>query len=152
MPTPITADVPPPGFGVIGTQPDPGIIVDAQGRKFRMVPVEEPASAPVSAPIAPSELRHSRLEKVTGTGLDIVAGFKPSPGEGMAASYGGGSPVGAMQTEEVAETLEFGRRHDPLDAGGAGAPDAIRREHGMAVPTAQSTPGGNIVDLPAGSF
>ncbi len=141
----------PEGFGK--TTAEPGIIVDAQGRKYRMVPVAEtPAEMQtVASPISPTELRHNRLDKFTESGLEIEAGFRPSPGDALAGSFGDGSPIGAAQTREAVEHVELGRAHPGLEAGGAGTADGIRREGGLPVPSRTATSGG-IVDLPAGSF
>ena len=103
------------------------------------------------AAISPAELRHNRLDKFTESGLEIEAGFKPSPGDALAGSFGGGSPIGAAQTREAVEHVELGRAHPGLEAGGAGTADGIRREGGLPVPSRVATSGG-IVDLPAGEF
>jgi hypothetical protein len=135
----------------ITLQPRSEFIVDENGRKFRMVPVEEPpmetgGTSPVVVPT-----HHRQFENVTGTGLPIEAAFKPSPGAAFAESRGGSIIVAIAGTTR--ETIELGTQHPDLEDGGVGAPDSVRRENGLVVPGQQSgrTHSG-IVDLPAGSF
>lgn len=88
----------------------------------------------------------------TETGLELERGWKPSPGAGMAGSWGGGAAVGAVQNEgTVEERIALGTEHPPLDEGGMGKADAVRREHGLNVPETQ-TRGNQTFDIPAGSF
>ena len=98
---------------------------------------------------------HPDIDMTTATGLPIVGGAMPSPGAALAASFGGGSSVGVVAPVEpaaAAENWAVGVQHLPLDEGGVGPPDAVRREAGLPVPQMQVTPGGGIVDLPAGTF
>lgn len=99
---------------------------------------------------APAATHHPDVTMRTATGLPITGGARPSPGAGLADSFGSGSAIGSVQTEEPVR-VAYGVKHPPLDEGGVGAPDAVRRAGGMPIPQMQSTPGG-IVDLPGGSF
>jgi hypothetical protein len=121
--------------------------------------VEAPAgTVPTGTPEVPGVVtttttaggHHPDVLMVTGTGLPIVGGAKPSPGAGLADSFGGGSAVGAVQVSEPLAAV--GVTHPPLEEGGVGAPDAVRRAAGLPVPQMQVVPGGGVVDLPAGSF
>ena len=111
----------------------------------------EGPSAPVPVVMTSAEMHHRDYEPFTGTGLPLEAGFKPSPGPAMAGSFGGGAPVGAVQSQDVVEHIALGVTHADVDAGGLGAPDNVRREHGLFVPE-QRAVGSQMVDIPAGSF
>ncbi len=89
-----------------------------------------------------------RLEAVaqTETGLRIERGWAPSPGPELAGSWGEGASVGTLQPKETIERVELGVSHPPLVEGGLGAPDAVRREHGLQVPQTQRI-GGHVVDI-----
>lgn len=112
--------------------------------------VPTPATSPLGG-ISASELRNQKFDNHTGTGLPIDAEFLPSPGMAAAMPSGSGSHVGVIVGLET-ERMELGVSHPALEAGGAGAPDALRREHNLPVPTMHSTPAGHIVDLPANTF
>ncbi len=103
----------------------------------------------VNPPVAvtPSEVRHHQIDNYTATGLKIEAGFEPSPGAAMAGSFGSGSPVGSVQGREVVERAELGVTHPDLDHGGAGTADGMRRDAGLPIPQARTTPRGDVVDL-----
>src|SRR5262245_55667619 len=120
----------------------------SRGAPAPPVPPGPEAGGP--APPDPSAF-HPDVQMHTGTGLAITGGARPSPGPGLANSFGGGSAVGAVQTAAAADRLTYGVQHPPLDQGGVGAPDAVRREAGLPIPQMQSTAGG-LVELPAGSF
>jgi len=103
-------------------------------------------------PVPPSAGHHPDVLTQTATGLPITGGARPSPGGALAGSFGGGSSVGSVTPAVAPEGLTFGLKHAPLEQGGVGAPDAVRRAAGLPIPQAQPTPDGGIVDLPAGSF
>lgn len=98
----------------------------------------------------------ANVPRETPTGLPITGGAKPSPGADAAASYGTGSQVGSVQGTVVIDRLAADVSHDPLEAGGIGAPDAVRRQHDLPVPQPQEvTRDGRVLtvaDLPAGTF
>jgi len=108
----------------------------------------------VNPPVAvtPAEVRHHQIDNYTATGLKIEAGFEASPGAAMAGSFGSGSPVGSVQGREVVERAELGVTHPDLDHGGAGTADGMRRDAGLPVPQARTTPRGDVVDLGSDTF
>jgi hypothetical protein len=120
-------------------------VLETQGARPPAAVVEPEGALPPAA-------QHPDVAMHTGTGLPITGGARPSPGAGLADSYGSGSSVGVVQTAEAATRVAtYGMAHPPLTEGGVGPPDAVRREAGLPVPQMQQTAGG-IVDLPAGSF
>jgi hypothetical protein len=130
-------------------------VVEGQTVKVGSAPVPSTTVGELQATI--TEGNHPDIQMRTGTGLPITGGALPSPGPGLAASFGSGSSIGSVQPATVpeaapVETLQYGVVHATLADGGIGPPDAVRREAGLPVPQMQTSAGGGIVDLPAGTF
>jgi hypothetical protein len=106
---------------------------------------------PVARPISASEVRHRDFDPYTATGLEMEREWKASPGMAMAGSFGGGAPIGSVQTKDAITRIELGVSHPSLDEGGMGAPDQVRRDASLPIPATQNV-AGQIVDLPLGSF
>lgn len=126
---------------VLNQKADPTGIRDTGVIHARAVPIGE-------QPIGKIE----NVPNHTGTGLKIVGGAKPSPGAEAAATYGAGSPIGPVQTEEVVERIALDLEHPGVELGGVGAPDAVRRAAGLPIPQRTEVKGVGLVDLPLGSF
>ena len=134
------------------------IVTDETGKRLKLVAVDATTDPPVEEEyvtrhVGGGETRHRQVDNFTGTGLPIDAAFKPSPGAGLAAAGGSGSPISIASGTGHDETIELGVAHPSIEDGGVGSPDAVRRNAGMAVPGQQTARAhSGIVDLPAGSF
>lgn len=80
--------------------------------------------------------------------LPIEGSALPSPGAEHAEAFGAGSAVAPLAIP--LERMILSADHPSLAEGGAGNPDAIRRETGQPVPAPRRTPGGHLVDFPLG--
>jgi len=104
----------------------------------------------------PTPIHHGQAARQTAGGEAIDGGAKLSPGAEAANSWRSGegatSPVGGVIGTTVGVELELGVSHPPINEGGIGPPDAVRREAGLPIPTARNVPGVGIVDVPASSF
>lgn len=89
--------------------------------------------------ISSAELNHRDFNPHTATGLEMERGWKDSPGASLAMPFGAGSAMGA---HDLSGGLEIGRS----DAGEVRAPDALRRENGLTVPSTHQV-GHQIVDI-----
>jgi hypothetical protein len=78
----------------------------------------------------------------SGAAMSVVTG-RTARGESM-----GVTPEMLNRPEEI----EIETRHPALQDGATGSPDAMRRQHGLPVPSPQAGKSGGIVDLPAGVF
>ena len=127
-----------------------GFVYGADGQKYRLVPVaaENGTGSPQASTVLSRQPgpRKRTAERFTPTGLEITVEALPSPGAAAAGSWGGGSPVGTVQT------VEFGSNPETLDPNQLGAADRVRREFQLPVPTLQKTKSGQFVDVPAGTF
>lgn len=147
-----------PQGGLVVTGPD--------GQQYRMVPISPLHGIPANLPdgnAPPAVMRPDYLAQPrtsgpvaehvtrfrTATGLPIEGGAQPSPGPAAAASHSGGSQVGAIAVEHA----ELAVSHPTLAEGGMGAPDRIRRDAGMPVPSVTKNPRTGVVsDLPGSIF
>jgi len=122
------------------------IVTDAQGHRFRLVPLEGADRPPVAGPSRASQFR-------TGTGLEITGGAaRPDmPVDVAVGSFGGGSMAGVVHEDAVKKSIELGVVHPRLADGGI-KPDQARRDAGLPVPQPTRTKSGGIVDVPANSF
>lgn len=99
-----------------------------------------------------------RIADVGQGDMEMERGWRAAPPPEVAFGTGDGRgsparivPSGADYAERV-ERMEMAVQHPPLDDGGMGAPDAIRREAGLPVLTTQVGVAGQMVDLPSGTF